>query len=53
MPIRDAALLRIAQNRRLFIKICRDCGARNARTALKCRKCRGYNLRWKRREIKR
>ncbi|MCS6784215.1 MAG: 50S ribosomal protein L40e, partial [Candidatus Caldarchaeum sp.] len=38
---------------RLIIKISRDCGARNAKTALKCRKCLSYNLRWKRREIKR
>ena len=53
MPIRDPALLQIAQRRRLYYKICRECGARNAPTAVKCRKCRSYNLRWKRREIKR
>ncbi|GBC68729.1 hypothetical protein HRbin01_00414 [archaeon HR01] len=53
MPIRDPTLIKIAQTRRLFVKICRECGARNARTAEKCRKCRSYNLRWKRREIKR
>jgi large subunit ribosomal protein L40e len=53
MPIRDASLLQLAQSRRLLVKICRDCGARNAKTAVKCRKCRSYNLRWKRREIKR
>ncbi|MEM3897705.1 MAG: 50S ribosomal protein L40e, partial [Nitrososphaerota archaeon] len=29
------------------------CGARNAPTAEKCRRCRSYDLRWKRREIKR
>ncbi|MEM0384347.1 MAG: 50S ribosomal protein L40e [Candidatus Caldarchaeum sp.] len=53
MPIRDPALLQLAQRRRLLVKICRECGARNAGTAVKCRKCRSYNLRWKRREIKR
>ncbi|MDJ0269783.1 MAG: 50S ribosomal protein L40e [Aigarchaeota archaeon] len=53
MPRRDAALLQIAQRRRLLVKICRECGARNAPTAEKCRKCKSYNLRWKRREIKR
>lgn len=53
MPIRDAALIQLAQRRRLFVKICRNCGARNAPTAEKCRKCRSKNLRWKRREIKR
>lgn len=53
MPIRDPVLLKIAQQKRLFLKICRECGARNAPTAERCRKCRSRNLRWKRREIKR
>lgn len=53
MPIRDTALLQLAQRKRLFVKICRNCGARNAPTAEKCRKCKSKNLRWKRREIKR
>lgn len=53
MPIRDPLLLKIAQKKRLFVKICRECGARNAPTAERCRKCRSKNLRWKRREIKR
>ncbi|MDH5361688.1 MAG: 50S ribosomal protein L40e [Nitrososphaeria archaeon] len=52
MPIRDPTLLQIAQKRRLYFKICRRCGARNPPGAVKCRKCRSYNLRWKRREIK-
>ncbi|MEM0090200.1 MAG: 50S ribosomal protein L40e [Nitrososphaerota archaeon] len=53
MPIRDTELLQLAQRRRLYVKICRNCGARNAASAEKCRKCRSRNLRWKRREIKR
>ncbi len=53
MPLRDATLIQLAQKRRLYYKICRECGSRNAPTAEKCRKCRSYNLRWKKREIKR
>ncbi|MEM3921285.1 MAG: 50S ribosomal protein L40e [Nitrososphaerota archaeon] len=53
MPIRDVALLQLAQRRRLYHKICMKCGARNAPTAEKCRRCRSYDLRWKRREVKR
>jgi len=44
MPITDTALLQLAQRRRLVYKICRNCGAKNAPTAEKCRKCRSYNL---------
>ncbi|MEM1569436.1 MAG: 50S ribosomal protein L40e [Candidatus Bathyarchaeia archaeon] len=51
MPVRDPAKKAIAQARRLFIKICRTCGARNSPKAEKCRKCHSYNLRWKHREI--
>ncbi|MCJ7634778.1 50S ribosomal protein L40e [Candidatus Bathyarchaeota archaeon] len=51
MPITDLIKKRIAQQHRLHLKICRDCGARNPATATKCRKCRGGNLRWKKREI--
>ncbi|HIE14411.1 TPA: 50S ribosomal protein L40e [Candidatus Bathyarchaeota archaeon] len=50
MPITDPIKRSIAQRRRLYLKICRNCGARNAPTAVKCRKCRSKNLRWKRRE---
>ncbi|MCS7364512.1 MAG: 50S ribosomal protein L40e [archaeon GB-1867-035] len=50
MPIHDPEKLHIAQQRRLFIKICRRCGARNPRSAEKCRRCKSKNLRWKRRE---
>ncbi len=50
MPISDPEKLRIAQQRRLMVKICRKCGARNPASAEKCRRCRSKNLRWKRRE---
>ncbi|MBS7641274.1 MAG: 50S ribosomal protein L40e [Candidatus Bathyarchaeia archaeon] len=50
MPIVDPLKREIAQRRRLYLKICRDCGVRNAPTAEKCRKCRSRNLRWKKRE---
>jgi len=53
LPIIDPFKKAIAQKRRLFVKICRECGARNAATATKCRKCRSKNLRWKRIERRR
>jgi len=51
MPITDPFKKALAQQHRLYMKICRDCGARNAGPAVKCRKCHGKNLRWKKREI--
>ncbi len=39
----------LAQRYRLFYKICRKCGARNPPNAVKCRKCKSKNLRWKKR----
>ena len=51
MPIMDPLKKTIAQKHRLYLKICRECGARNAATAVKCRKCRSRNLRWKKREL--
>ncbi|MDT7877521.1 MAG: 50S ribosomal protein L40e [Candidatus Caldarchaeales archaeon] len=53
MVLTDTFLIQLAQRRRLHYKICRNCGARNAPDAEKCRKCRSRNLRWKKREIKR
>ncbi|MEM2739264.1 MAG: 50S ribosomal protein L40e [Candidatus Bathyarchaeia archaeon] len=50
MPIRDPAKREIAMRKRLYVKICRECGARNSPNAEKCRNCRSYNLRWKHRE---
>jgi large subunit ribosomal protein L40e len=40
---------RLAQQHKLYYKICRDCGARVSPSAKKCRKCKSKNLRWKRR----
>ncbi|MEM2101954.1 MAG: 50S ribosomal protein L40e [Candidatus Bathyarchaeia archaeon] len=51
MPITDPIKKTIAQKRRLYFKICRVCGVRNASSAIKCRKCHSKNLRWKKREI--
>jgi large subunit ribosomal protein L40e len=50
MPITDPIKREIARQNRLYYFICRDCGARNPWKAKKCRKCRGYNLREKKRE---
>jgi len=50
MPIRDPVKREIAMRKRLYLKICRECGARNSPNAEKCRNCRSYNLRWKHRE---
>jgi large subunit ribosomal protein L40e len=51
LPITDPIKKSIAQQHRLHFKICRDCGSRNSASATKCRKCRGHNLRWKKREL--
>ncbi|MFQ6084747.1 MAG: 50S ribosomal protein L40e [Candidatus Bathyarchaeia archaeon] len=53
MAIRDSLKKSIAQRHRLHMKICRDCGARNAPRAIQCRRCGSRNLRWKRREVRR
>ncbi|MGD8564908.1 MAG: 50S ribosomal protein L40e [Candidatus Bathyarchaeota archaeon] len=51
MPIMDPIKKAIAKEHRTYMKICRECGVRNAPGAIKCRKCRSKNLRWKKREI--
>ncbi|MCJ7614906.1 50S ribosomal protein L40e [Candidatus Bathyarchaeota archaeon] len=51
MPIMDPFKKALAQKHRLYMKICRDCGVRNSSSAVKCRKCRNKNLRWKKREV--
>ncbi|UCG37016.1 MAG: 50S ribosomal protein L40e [Candidatus Bathyarchaeota archaeon] len=51
MPVTDLEKKTIAQQHRLYMKICRECGVRNAPSATKCRKCRSKNLRWKKREL--
>lgn len=51
VPITDPVKKAIAQRARLYMKICRSCGVRNAPSAVKCRKCHSKNLRWKKREL--
>lgn len=51
MPITDATKKQIAQRRRLFLKVCLRCGARNALSADRCRKCRASDLRLKNRSL--
>ncbi|WP_455278288.1 50S ribosomal protein L40e [[Eubacterium] cellulosolvens] len=51
MPITEMEKKQLAQKRRLFYKICRDCGVKNSSAASRCRKCRGSDLRWKKREL--
>ncbi|MEM4311241.1 MAG: 50S ribosomal protein L40e [Nitrososphaerales archaeon] len=51
MPITDAMKKQIAQRRRLFLKICMSCGARNSINADRCRKCRSSDLRLKNRAL--
>ncbi|HDM24188.1 50S ribosomal protein L40e [archaeon] len=53
MPIKDPFKLRLAQYHKLFMKVCMKCGARNALSADKCRKCKSKRLRLKKRERKR
>ncbi len=53
MPLRDEFKLELARKRRLYVKICRKCGARNPPTAEKCRRCKSKNLRWKKMGTKR
>ncbi|MBO3839230.1 MAG: 50S ribosomal protein L40e [Thermoproteota archaeon] len=52
MKISDPVLIEIIKRRRLRFMICRKCGARNAITAKKCRKCHSKNLRPKRTEMR-
>ncbi|UCD95817.1 MAG: 50S ribosomal protein L40e [Candidatus Bathyarchaeota archaeon] len=51
MPVTDLQKKTLAQRHRLYKKICRRCGVSNASSAVKCRKCRSKNLRWKKREL--
>ena len=39
MPITDPIKRQIAQRKRLYLKICFKCGARNSMAATRCRKC--------------
>ncbi|MFQ5712266.1 MAG: 50S ribosomal protein L40e [Candidatus Geothermarchaeales archaeon] len=51
MAVEELDKRRLAQQFRLYYKICRSCGARNSPRAEKCRQCKSKNLRWKKREI--
>ena len=51
MPIVDSEKRELARRHRLYYMICRQCGARNPWKATRCRKCRGKNLREKKRDI--
>lgn len=48
MPIRDPEKLQLALDKSFRVKICRKCGARNAWSAERCRRCKSRNLRAKR-----
>lgn len=51
MPIADVTKKQIAQKRRLYLKVCLRCGARNPIDATRCRKCKASVLRLKNRSI--
>lgn len=51
MPITDPNKKQIAQQRRLFFKICLKCGGKNSIRAEKCRKCGSKDLRLKNRQV--
>ncbi len=51
MPIADVMKKQIAQKRRLYLKVCLRCGARNPLQAERCRKCKASDLRLKNRSV--
>ena len=51
MPISDPEKRQIAQQARLHLKICFNCGARNSLAATRCRKCKNDSLRLKNRAL--
>jgi large subunit ribosomal protein L40e len=51
MPITDVVKKQIAQQRRLFKKVCMKCGVTNNIVATRCRKCRSSSLRLKNRQL--
>jgi len=51
MPITDPEKKKIAQQARLHMKICFNCGARNDINATRCRKCKNPYLRLKNRTL--
>ena len=52
MPIADPEKKRIAQEIRLHMKICLNCGIRNSINATRCRKCHKDKLRLKNRALR-
>lgn len=48
MSLRDPFKLALARKHLVDKSVCRNCGATNPPKAVKCRKCRGKNLRPKR-----
>ncbi|PSN84409.1 50S ribosomal protein L40e [Candidatus Marsarchaeota G2 archaeon ECH_B_SAG-G16] len=53
MTITDPIKREIAARHLLRYKICRNCGAKAAITATKCRRCHSKNLRLKKQELRR
>ncbi|AIF83632.1 ribosomal protein L40E [Candidatus Nitrososphaera evergladensis SR1] len=51
MPITDATKKQIAQQRRLYFKICFRCGSKNHIDAVRCRKCHSHHMRAKNRTL--
>ncbi|NAL76903.1 50S ribosomal protein L40e [Nitrososphaera sp. AFS] len=51
MPITDVVKKQIAQQRRLFFKICFNCGAKNPILSTRCRKCHAKQMRLKNRTL--
>jgi large subunit ribosomal protein L40e len=51
MPIADATKKQIAQQRRLYFKICFRCGGKNPISASRCRKCHSDQMRLKNRTL--
>jgi len=44
MPITDTVKKQIAQQRRLYFKICFKCGAKNPISSERCRKCHSKHM---------
>ncbi|WOV92748.1 MAG: 50S ribosomal protein L40e [Candidatus Nitrosoabyssus spongiisocia] len=51
MPITNPLKKRIAQQARLYMRICFNCGVRNPLSATRCRKCHNAYLRLKNRTL--
>ena len=51
-PLDDPVKRKIAQYHLLFKSVCRRCGALNPLKATKCRRCRGKDLRMKKRDLR-